>query len=75
MSHVTMGGKACYGEAASNWNNNIIYHDGKLYLILRGLIACMLTQEQFLELIKSVFQGLFWKGYASEICLDMENSV
>lgn len=33
----------------------------------------MLIQKQFLELIKSVFQGLFRKGYASEVCLDMKN--
>lgn len=32
---------------------------------------CMLMQKEFLELIKS----LFWKGYASEICLDVENRV
>lgn len=38
-------------------------------------MACMLIQKQLSELIKSVFQCLFWKCYASEICLDMENSV
>lgn len=35
----------------------------------------MLMQKQFLELIESLFQGLFWKGYASELCLAMENRV
>ena len=38
-------------------------------------MACILRQEQFLKLIKSVSQGLFWKGYASEIFPDTENKV
>lgn len=33
-------------RAANNWNN-IIYHNGKQYLIQRGLMACMLIQKQF----------------------------
>lgn len=37
------------GRAADNWNNNIIYHNGKQYLILRGLMACMLIQKQSLD--------------------------
>lgn len=47
------------GRAADNWNNSIIYHNGKLYLILRGLMAWMLIQKQHLDWLHLYFGVCF----------------